>query len=315
MPDISFLREACLSISKVVTEHSLIINESTSFIGTLTELIKPIIESNSRLSNLDFAVAPERIDPGNRNWSLEITPRIVAGINERSTQRVFEFYSTFCKNVYKVSKPEVAEAAKLLENTFRQVNIALINEVAEIAGAYNFSVYEAISAAATKPYGFTPFYPGVGVGGHCIPVDPGYLEYSADKVKVDTKLIPTANRINKLVPKKLSERIRIYMNGSLKSLKIQIVGISYKPNVADIRESPALELLSELQALEATVFWHDPLVKEWNGSHSSSLEPDVDLGVIISPHDEIDFSTWVKSGTNVIDISTSNKSYGWPKFL
>jgi UDP-N-acetyl-D-glucosamine dehydrogenase len=176
-PDLSYLKEACLKISEVISDGSLVITESTSYVGTLTEFIKPIIEKFSNAKGLHFAVAPERIDPGNRNWNLANTPRVIGGFTNRCAELAINFYHAFCKEVIKVSSPEVAETTKLLENTFRQVNIALVNEIAYLTKSINISMHEVVDAAATKPFGFMEFRPGIGVGGHCIPVDPVYLSY------------------------------------------------------------------------------------------------------------------------------------------
>jgi len=314
-PDISMLNKACDLISSVVSDGSLIINESTSYIGTLNTLIKPTIDSSTGFVNLDYAVAPERIDPGNTQWSMKNTPRIVAGINERSTQRAFDFYSTFCDQVHKVSKPEVAEAAKLFENTFRQVNIALVNELSNIADSIGFSTYETIKAASSKPFGFMPFYPSIGVGGHCIPVDPSYLAFSAASVGIEARFINLANLTNSSMPKIIAERIKIILGGNLNTKRVQIAGIAYKPNISDLRESPALDLIHQLKTLGANVSWHDPLVSKHNDQQSSELNPDIDLGFIVTPHDQIDFSIWKKSGVKVLDLSANSKNYGWPKFL
>ena len=314
-PDLKYLKKACELIAKVVKPNDLIINESTCYIGTLRDLVKPIIYNLSGLGDIDYAVAPERIDPGNETWSVHNTPRIIAGLTDQATRRTVEFYSDFCSVIKSVSKPEVAEAAKLLENTFRQVNIALINEFSEIANRFNFSAHEAINAAATKPFGFMSFYPSIGVGGHCIPVDPSYLAFSAESVGAETKFINLANLTNSSMPKVISKRIQIFLDGNLSGKKIQIVGITYKPNISDIRESPALDLMNELKSLGAIVSWHDPFVTTYNDQLSSELNSEIDLGLIITPHDQIDFSPWKQSGIKVLDLSANSKNYGWPKFL
>ena len=171
-PEMKMLENACLTVAKVVRSDTLIINESTSYIGTLRNFIYPLIKNNSSSVDLRFAVAPERIDPGNNVWHLENTPRVISGLDKIAINQAVKFYSTFCTQVHQVDKPEIAEAAKLIENTFRQINIALVNELSEVASKFDFSLHDAINAAATKPFGFMPFYPSIGVGGHCIPVDP-----------------------------------------------------------------------------------------------------------------------------------------------
>ena len=314
-PELKYLKKACELIAKVVKPNDLIINESTSYIGTLRELVKPIIQNLSGIEDIDYAVAPERIDPGNQTWSVYNTPRIMAGLTDQATRRTYDFYSDFCSDIKSVSKPEVAEAAKLLENSFRQVNIALINEFSEIANRFNFSAHEAVNAAATKPFGFMPFYPSIGVGGHCIPVDPSYLAFSAESVGAEAKFITLANLTNSSMAKIISKRIQIFLDGNLSGKKIQIVGITYKPNISDIRESPALDLIDELESLGAIVSWHDPFVTKYNDQISSELNSEIDLGLIVTPHDQIDFSPWKLSAIKVLDLSANSKNYGWPKFL
>ena len=314
-PDLSFLTSACELIAQVVGPSSLIINESTSYIGTLRDLIKPIIDKLSGLLDLNYAVAPERIDPGNKVWNIKNTPRNVAGLTTVATQQTADFYTSFCDSVNVVSSPEVAECAKLFENTFRQVNIALVNELSEVANKLNFSTHEAIMAAATKPFGFMPFYPSVGVGGHCIPVDPSYLSYSAEMAGVDAKFIKLANQVNSAMPKIIKERIKEYLDGDLRGKKVQIAGISYKSNISDLRESPALDLIKELAMAGATVSWHDPLVPDYEGQQSMALTSEIDLGLIVTPHSQIDFSIWKKANVKVLDLSADSNDYGWPKFL
>ena len=314
-PDLKYLKKACELIAKVVKSNDLIINESTCYIGTLRDLVKPIIYNLSGIEDIDYVVAPERIDPGNETWSVYNTPRVIAGLTDQATRRAVDFYSDFCSAIKSVSKPEVAEAAKLLENTFRQVNIGLINEFSEIASKFNFSAHEAIIAAATKPFGFMPFYPSIGVGGHCIPVDPSYLAFSAESVGIEAKFINLANLTNSSMPKIIAERIKILLDGNLSGKKIQIAGIAYKPNISDIRESPALDLINELKLLGASVSWHDPFVANYNNEQSSELNVNINLGLIITPHDQIDFSIWKESSVKVLDLSANSKNYGWPKFL
>jgi UDP-N-acetyl-D-glucosamine dehydrogenase len=314
-PDISMLKDACNYIADFVGDNDLIINESTSYIGTLRNLIIPIIINKSGKNNLMFAAAPERIDPGNSKWNMKNTPRIVAGITEKSSKEAVNFYSKLCDEIHEVSTPEVAEAAKLFENSFRQVNIALVNELAQIANKLNFSTNEAIMAAATKPFGFMPFYPSIGVGGHCIPVDPSYLSYSADIAGVDAKFIKLANKVNSSMPNIIKERVKDYLGGDLTGKHIQIAGITYKSNISDLRESPALDLIKELENAGAIVSWHDPFVDEYDGKHCVALSGDIDLGLIVTPHSQIDFSVWKKTNIKVLDLSANSNNYGWPKFL
>jgi UDP-N-acetyl-D-glucosamine dehydrogenase len=314
-PDLSNLKSACELISKIISSKCLIINESTSYIGTLRNLIKPMIDKLSNKDNLEYAVAPERIDPGNKVWNIKNTPRNVAGLTSLATQQAVDLYNSFCDSVHIVSSAEVAECAKLFENTFRQVNIALVNELSKVANKLNFSTHEAVRAAATKPFGFMPFYPSIGVGGHCIPVDPSYLSYSAELAGVDAKFINLANQVNSSMPKIITERVKDYLGGDLTGKQVQIAGISYKPDVSDLRESPALGLIRELIISGAKVSWHDPLVAVYEGQQSVALNSAVDLGLIVTPHSQIDFSIWKVANVKVLDLSANSINYGWPKFL
>ena len=270
---------------------------------------------NINNNELLFAASPERVDPGNKNWNLENTPRVVAGLTSKATLRVKDFYSSFCRILHEVSTPEIAEASKLLENTFRQVNIALANEFSEIANGLGFSASEAIFAASTKPFGFMPFYPSIGVGGHCIPIDPSYLSYAAEKAGVVANFINLANKTNLSAANKIANRIRDYMGGSIKGSKIQVAGIAYKVDISDIRESPSLLLITELEKLGAEVSWCDDLVGAVGNVYSSPIDPAIDLGLIVTPHNEMDFSVWRNAGTKVLDLSANSNSYGWAKFL
>jgi UDP-N-acetyl-D-glucosamine dehydrogenase len=314
-PDLSFLIQACQDISENIAEGSLVINESTSYIGTLRDLIKPTIDKISNLKNLKYAVAPERIDPGNSKWGLKNTPRVIAGIDNDSKQSAADFYSNFSGPIYQVTSPEIAEAAKLFENTFRQVNIALVNELAQIAAKYNLSTHEIINAASTKPFGFMPFYPSIGVGGHCIPVDPTYLSYSAEKVGIEAKFISLSNSVNQSAPRFTANRIVEFFNGDIAGKRIQIAGLAYKPNSSDTRESPAIELMVNLVSLGGIVTWCDPLVKSYKNQKSTNLSSNNDLGLIITPHDSFDFTVWKNNNLPVLDLSATSKSFGWPKFF
>ena len=313
-PELKYVENAARAILDNLEVNALIINESTSYPGTLRNFIKPILDKNSNLK-FSYAAAPERVDPGNEYWKLLNTPRVIGGIDSESTEKTISFYSTFCGEIYRASTPEVAEAAKLFENTFRQVNIALVNEFSQISYSLGFSAHEVISAAATKPFGFMPFYPSIGVGGHCIPVDPSYLSYAAETAGVEANFINLSNKINLSMPRWITNVIQIKFGGDLKGKRIQIAGISYKPNVPDLRESPALHLIKELESNGAKVLWFDELVVEYDGVKSVPLDPTVDLGLIISPHEGMNFSVWQNADIKVLDLSADSKNYGWPKFL
>jgi len=313
-PDLNYLQTAIESVANKIQDGALIVNESTSYPGTLRNFIKPLFEKYSSYV-LNYASAPERVDPGNNEWNLENTPRVIAGLSENATKSAVEFYSTFCKNIHTVSSPEIAEAAKLFENTFRQINIALVNEFSNIASTLGFLASDAIKAAATKPFGFMPFFPSIGVGGHCIPVDPSYLSYIAEKAGIKANFINLANQTNLSMAKNIAFRIKDELGGTLIDKYIQIAGIAYKSGVSDMRESPSLNLIRELKNLGAKTSWFDPLVASYNNEHSTPLNPNIDLGLIISPHEQIDFSTWISAGTKVFDLSANSNNYGWPKFL
>jgi UDP-N-acetyl-D-glucosamine dehydrogenase len=314
LPDLRALGSAAELVSTIVKKGCLVINESTSHPGTLRNFIRPLIDPKGDLEVL-FAVAPERVDPGNSIWGLKNTPRVISGLNGVAIDRAIEFYSKICDSIYRAPSAEIAEASKLFENTFRHVNIALVNEFSLIADKIGFSAHEAIRAASTKPFGYMPFYPSIGVGGHCIPIDPIYLTEASKNVGEKTPLIDTATKINLLMTSKVVERIQEYLKKDLKGLKIQIAGISYKNDVSDMRESPAVSLIQQLEKLGALVSWHDPVVKSFQNKSSEAINPVIDLGLIVTPHKQIDFSTWKNYGTNVLDLSANSSNYGWPKFL
>lgn len=313
-PDLSFLENAVLTIARQIDGPALIINESTSYPGTLRHFIKPLISKNSKV-NFEFASAPERIDPANNEWKLDNTPRLVSGLTKNSTDKAVEFYRSLCTNVYEVSQPEVAEAAKLFENSFRQINIALVNEFAVIAKSIGFSAHEAIRAASTKPFGFMPFYPSIGVGGHCIPVDPSYLSFIAARSGISANFIELANKTNLDMAKFVAQEINKEIVGGLDKKRIQIAGITYKPEVPDMRESPTIRFIQELKNLGSIVTWHDPIMKNHNGETSTPLDSSIDVGIIITPHHEIDFSPWKNGNVKVFDLSPNSLNFGWVKFF
>ena len=302
-PDLSFIESACKTIGLALKSPALIINESTSFPGTLRDHIKPLVDkySEKKLEHL-YAISPERVDPGRTDWNQKNTPRLFAGLTKEASKQTREFYSTFCDNLVEVSSPEVAEAAKLFENTFRQVNIALVNEFAEIAHALGISVHETLNAANTKPYGFMKFNPSAGVGGHCIPVDPSYLAYMAAEKGVTATFIERANEVNLEMPKYIVERVVADNGGSINGKSIQVVGVAYKPNVADVRETPAEHLIAELEAQGAFVTWHDPIVGRWRGSDSANLGG-AEIAIVVTLHDVMDVSKVAGSATYVFDTT------------
>jgi UDP-N-acetyl-D-glucosamine dehydrogenase len=303
-PDLSAVNAACKTIIENVNKPVLVISESTSYPGTLRNEIAAVIEKASGLGHI-YASSPERVDPGNEKWTQKNTPRLLAGLTPEATAMARKFYSSFCDEVIEVSTPEVAEAAKLFENTFRQVNIALVNEFAQISDALDIPTREVLDAAATKPFGFMSFQPGPGVGGHCIPVDPSYLAYVADNVGVPAEFIKRANEVNLGMPAYVVSRVAKDV-GSLKGKKVVVVGIAYKANVSDTREAPAALVISELQRLGAEVSWHDPVVGTWNGQSSSELKG-FDVAIVVTKHDVVSEATIKSSADYVFDCTGSIK--------
>ena len=302
-PDLAFVEAACKTVGENIKTPALIINESTSFPGTVRNLIKPLVEkfSGGSVKHL-YAVSPERVDPGRTDWNQKNTPRLYAGLTPEASVGVRDFYSTFCDNLVEVSSPEVAESAKLFENTFRQVNIALVNEFAQIAHALGISVYETLDAAATKPYGFMKFMPSAGVGGHCIPVDPSYLADTATRVGVPATFIERANQVNLEMAKYVVDRVAADNGGSLQDKLVQVIGVAYKPNVADVRETPAELVIEELKKAGATVTWSDDLVSSWMGESSTPLGG-ADIAVVVTLHAVTDAAAVLKSASYVFDTT------------
>ena len=298
-PDLSFVHAAVDLIQNNVKSPTLIINESTSYPGTLRKEIAGRITGITHL----YASSPERVDPGNTQWSTKNTPRLIGGLTPEAVAKAKEFYSSFCDTVIEVSSPEVAEAAKIFENTFRQVNIALVNEFAQIADALGISGREVLDAAATKPYGFMEFNPGPGVGGHCIPVDPTYLAYVANEVGVPATFIKRANEVNLAMPAYVVKRVIAGAGGSVKGKSVVVVGVSYKANVADTRETPAASIIDLLRAAGAVVTWHDPLVGSWRRGESSELGV-FDVAVVVTKHDVVSVAD-IKKSSYVFDCTGS----------
>jgi UDP-N-acetyl-D-glucosamine dehydrogenase len=287
-PDFSSLISATESIAQKITAGTLVIIESTVSPGTTRGLVSEILGKAGE--KYDLAYSPERIDPGNPTWKVTNTPKLVAGITKSATQRAVQFYSTFIEHVIEGSSPEVIETAKLLENSYRLVNIMFINEIAQFCAALKIDVREVIDAAATKPFGYSPFYPGAGVGGHCIPVDPSYLIAKAREIGAPTRFIELANDFNRSLPSYFAG-VAAGIVGGLRNKKILVVGVAYKPDVSDVRETPAKGLINELRSKGAQVSWHDDLVKQWNGEMSVPLSAEYDLIILVNPQSGIDLST------------------------
>lgn len=289
LPDLSAFEAALEAVGANLGAGSLVIIESTISPGTTRGLASSILSSVSRHKDYSVVYSPERIDPANKKWNVKNTPKLVAGLDEEGTDRAVRFYSSFVDSVVKASSVEVIETAKLLENSFRLVNISFINELAEFCARMGIDVREVVDAAATKPYGFMPFYPSAGVGGHCIPVDPSYLVAKAREIGAPTRFIDLANEVNLSMPSFFVGKAE-GMIGSLSGKKILVVGVAYKPDVSDVRETPASGLISLLRSAGAVVSWHDHLVLEWNGESSVPLAADYDLVVLVNPHSSVDLT-------------------------
>ena len=302
-PDLSFIEAACKTVGENIQKPVLVINESTSFPGTLRNYIKPAIErySKNKVEHL-YAISPERVDPGRSDFNQRNTPRLYAGLTLEASKKTREFYSKFCDNLVEVSSPEVAEAAKLFENTFRQVNIALVNEFAQIAHSLGISVYETLDAANTKPYGFMKFTPSAGVGGHCIPVDPTYLAAVAENHGAPATFIRRANEVNLEMSEYVVDRVQADNGGSLEGKSVLVVGVAYKPNVADVRETAAELVIEHLRGRGAVVSWHDDVVKNWKGEISSPLSG-ADIAVVVTMHDSVKAPDVVASAPYVFDTT------------
>lgn len=302
-PDMSFIEAACKTIAENIDQPVLVINESTSFPGTVRTFIKPLIEklSANKFEHM-YAISPERVDPGRGDYNQKNTPRLYAGLTPEASEKTREFYSSFCDHLVEVSSPEVAESAKLFENTFRQVNIALVNEFAQIAHKLGISVNEVLEAANTKPYGFMKFTPSAGVGGHCIPVDPTYLAHVAEQLGVPSTFIERANEVNLEMPVYIVDRVEADHGGTIKGKSVLVVGVAYKPNVADIRETPAEIVIEELRKRGAVVSWHDDVVGSWRGESSAPLSG-ADIAIVVTLHSVVKPAAVLASAPYVFDTS------------
>ncbi len=309
-PDITLLRSAASGIAPFVSNETLVVSESTSYPGTLRDVIIPIVnEHKPEASNtVYFASAPERVNPGDPVWNQKNTPRLVGAIDEASQAKALTFYESICDAAVSVSTPEVAEAAKLLENTFRLVNIALINEFTQLCSASGINVHEVIDAASSKPYGFMPFRPGVGVGGHCIPVDPLYLTWWARQNGEKAEFVESADSINHAMPKYVAQRALSLVDASIKNPKVLILGVAYKPGVGDVRETPVSELRDHLMAQGADVAWHDPLVPHWEGSKPVELGWECDVAILATKQPGMDIQLLIARDIQILDCTNSIKN-------
>ena len=306
-PDLTLLSNAAMNIAPHLSNETLVVSESTSYPGTLRNVIIPLVVEHKlkEVKEIYFACAPERVNPGDLLWNQKNTPRLIGAIDVESQKLALAFYQSICDAAISVSTPEVAEAAKLLENTFRLVNIALINEFTQICSASGINVHEVIDAASTKPYGFMPFRPGVGVGGHCIPVDPLYLSWWARQSGGRAAFVESADAINHAMPRYVAERALSMVNTSVKNPKVLILGVAYKPGVSDVRETPVSELREHLVALGADVAWHDPLVMVWGETEPVDLGWACDVAVLATKQPGMNLSGLMDRGIQILDCTNS----------
>jgi UDP-N-acetyl-D-glucosamine dehydrogenase len=311
-PDLTYLLDAASAIAQVLQPEQLVVLESTTYPGTTRERVAPILEESGMAAGRDFhlAFSPERIDPGRTDYTVRTTPKLVGGITDSCTERARALYAEVCDEVVVLSSPETAELSKLLENIFRSVNIALVNELAQLCDRLGIDVWEVIDAASTKPFGFMRFEPGPGMGGHCLPVDPFYLAFKAREHDFYPEFIELAGKVNQAQPAFCVERIEHALNQAGKPVngsKILVLGASYKAGSGDIRESPALKILRLLAALEADLSYHDPYVPALSEQGLESVDLDAglaeaDLVAIVTAHPEIDYEAVVATAPRVIDF-------------
>jgi UDP-N-acetyl-D-glucosamine dehydrogenase len=312
-PDLSYVDRACRDVAANLAAGSLVVLESTTYPGTTEELVKPLLEGSGLLAGRDFLLAysPERIDPGNEEFTFRQVPRIVGGTNPEATGAAVLFYEQLVDKVMAVSSCRAAELAKLLENTFRHVNVALVNEMAMVCHEVDIDVWEVIAAAATKPFGFMPFYPGPGVGGHCIPLDPGYLAWQVRRdVGHQFRVLEEAEDINAQMPAWVTERIAEGLNDhgrAVRDAKILVLGVAYKPDVADVRESPAVKVINLLHRRGALLAYHDPFIDSvpMNGGTlrrtdlTNTAVARADLVAVLTPHSAYDLE-WVADHAKLV---------------
>ena len=306
-PDLELLESATKDVAPHLSSGTLLVSESTSYPGTLREVIIPLVDKlkPKETIGLFYASAPERVNPGDPVWDQKNTPRLVGGIDEESQNRALDFYNSICDSVVATSTPEIAEAAKILENTFRLVNIAMINEFTQLCSAQGINVHEVINAAATKPYGFMPFRPGVGIGGHCIPVDPLYLTWWARKGGQVASLVERSDEIANQMPIYVAERALALSKASTGTPKVLIMGVAYKPGVGDVRETPASALRAALVARSAEVAWVDPLVPLWEGTKPVTEEWDCDVAIVATNQPGLNVKTLLNRGIPVLDCTNN----------
>ena len=320
-PDLTILLDATEGIAPRLQKGQLVVLESTTYPGTTRERIKPLLEASGLTAGKDFhlAFSPERVDPGREDWTTKTTPKVVGGLTDECTRRAVELYASAVDEVVPVSSPETAELTKLLENIFRSVNIALVNELAQLCDRMGLDVWEIVDAASTKPFGFMRFEPGPGLGGHCLPVDPFYLSWKARQFDFYTEFIELAGKVNANMPyfcrSLISQALNHGAQRSLSGSKVLVLGVSYKPDVPDTRESPALKLIELLRTAGAEVAYHDPHVAELpkHGLSSQPLEPGAyDCVTIVTAHSTIDYERLVEDAKLVVDLRNATGRNGNP---
>jgi len=329
-PDLSYIESSGRQIAKTLRRGQLIILESTTYPGTTREVLKPILEETGLSADKDFFLgfSPEREDPGNASFETATIPKVVAGLGAEASKLVEAFYGAVVKKIVPVSSPDTAEAVKITENVFRAVNIALVNELKVIFDAMGIDIWEVIEAAKTKPFGFMPFYPGPGLGGHCIPIDPFYLTWKSREFDLPTRFIELAGEINIAMPRyvveKLAQALDERHGRALNGARILILGLAYKKNIPDIRESPTFKLMELLIARRASVDFHDPFVSvipktrehsEFFGIHSTPLDAakitSYDAVLISTDHDAVDYALLAKHAKLIVDTRNVMRRKGY----
>ncbi|HTU78163.1 MAG TPA: nucleotide sugar dehydrogenase [Solirubrobacteraceae bacterium] len=311
-PDLGPLIDAARALARVLRADQLVVLESTTYPGTTRERVAPLLEESGLAAGRDFnlAFSPERVDPGRTDFTLRTVPKVVGGLTPACALRARELYELVCDHVVVVSSPEAAELTKLLENIFRSVNIALVNELAMLTDRMGIDVWEVVDAAATKPYGFMRFEPGPGMGGHCMPVDPFYLSWRAREFDMTTEFIELAGKINQQMPYHCVAKAQRALNDvgmSVKGARVAVVGVSYKPGVGDVRESPALKIISLLKDLGAQVRYHDPHVPSLpelalTSAPLADAVADADLALIVTAHPSVDHELLARRARLVVDL-------------
>jgi UDP-N-acetyl-D-glucosamine dehydrogenase len=316
-PDLSIVRGAVRDIAPRLRKGHVVVLESTTYPGTTRECLQPILEQSGLKAGEDFhlAFSPERVDPGRTDWTTSNTPKVLGGLTPGCTERAAELYQSAVDTIVPVSSPETAEMSKLLENIFRAVNIALVNELAQLCERMDLDVWEVVEAAETKPFGFMSFKPGPGLGGHCIPIDPFYLTWKAREYDFATEFIDLAGKVNANMPYFCRSLISQALNhGSQKSLKgsrILVLGVAYKSDIDDVRESPAEKIIELLRKAGSEVAYHDPFVPEFDGMRSVDYTPEeYDCVVIVTAHGSIDYDELVDRAEIVVDLRNATGRNG-----